>query len=93
MEADGFVPGVVLCDYALAGLADQDGMQATAASLGAVVEAVRTHCGEPIPACVFGGPADAGLREQWQEQGVVVLDKPVRPAKLRAWLRRLKSRA
>jgi signal transduction histidine kinase len=93
MEADGFVPGVVLCDYALAGLAGQDVMQASAASLGAVVEAVRGYCGEPIPACVFGGPADAGLREHWQEQGVVVLDKPVRPAKLRAWLRRLKSRA
>ena len=66
---------------------------AAGANLGAVVEAVRGYCGEPIPACVFGGPADAGLREHWQEQGVVVLDKPVRPAKLRAWLRRLKSRA
>ena len=93
MRADGFVPGVVLCDYALAGLAGQDEMQATAASLGPVVQAVRSRCGEPIPACLFGGPTDADLREQWQEQGVVVLDKPVRPAKLRAWLRRLKSRA
>jgi hypothetical protein len=66
-------------------------MQATAASLGAVVQAVRAHCGEPIQACLFGGPTDAVLREQWQEQGVVVLDKPVRPAKLRAWLRRLRA--
>ena len=91
MQDDGFVPGVVLCDYALAGLAGQDVMQATAASLGSVVQAVRAHCGEPIQACLFGGPTDAVLREQWQEQGVVVLDKPVRPAKLRAWLRRLRA--
>jgi nitrogen-specific signal transduction histidine kinase/CheY-like chemotaxis protein len=91
MQDDGFVPGVVLCDYALAGLAGQDVLQAAAASLGSVVQAVRAHCGEPIQACLFGGPTDAVLREQWQEQGVVVLDKPVRPAKLRAWLRRLRA--
>jgi CheY-like chemotaxis protein len=58
----------------------------------AVVEAVQRHCGEQIEVCVFGGPADAAIRAQWQEQGVAVLDKPVRPAKLRAWLRRFKSR-
>jgi CheY-like chemotaxis protein len=94
MQAKGFVPGVVLCDVALAGLggfAGQEVVHATAASVGPVVQAVRVHCGEPIPACLFGGPANADLREQWQEQGVVVLDKPVRPAKLRAWLRRLRA--
>ena len=93
MQDDGFEPGVLLCDAALAGLARHDGTQAATPLPGAVVDAVRRHCGEPIAACLFGGPADAALRAQWQEQGVVVLDKPVRPAKLRAWLRRLTSQA
>jgi len=93
MQRDDFAPGVLLCDAALAGLAAHEGLHAAVPSPGAVVEAVRRHCGEPIHACLFGGPADAILRAQWQEQGVVVLDKPVRPAKLRAWLRRLTSQA
>ena len=80
LQEQGFAPGVLLCDAGLAG-----------PSVGAVVEAVRQQCGQPIPACLFGGPADAALRAQWQEQGLVVLDKPVRPAKLRAWLRRVRA--
>ena len=80
MQDEGFTPGVLLCDAGLAG-----------PSVGAVVEAVRHQCGQPIQACFFGGPADAALRAQWQEQGLVVLDKPVRPAKLRAWLRRVRA--
>jgi hypothetical protein len=72
---------VVLCDFALT----------ATSSVGAVLDALRRQCGEPIQACLFGGPTDAVLRAQWQEQGVVVLDKPVRPAKLRAWLRRLRA--
>lgn len=80
MQDQGFVPGVLLCDAGLAG-----------PSVGAVVEAVRHPCGRPIPACILGAPADAALRASWEEQGLVVLDKPVRPAKLRAWLRRLRA--
>jgi len=52
---------------------------------------LRRCVGVQIPACLFGGPGELALRAQWQEQGVVVLDKPVRPAKLRAWLRRLRA--
>jgi hypothetical protein len=81
MQDDGFVPGVVLCDFALT----------ATYSAGPVLDALRHHCGEPFQVCLFGGPADAVLRAQWQERGVVVLDKPVRPAKLRAWLRRLRA--
>jgi len=91
MQAGGFMPGVVLCDFALAGWASHDVTQASSPWAGVTVDAVRRHCGEPIQACLFGGPSDASLRAQWQEQGVVVLDKPVRPAKLRAWLRRLRA--
>ena len=93
MQGGGCVPGVLLCDYSLAGLPGQ-GVTLTASALGlAVVDAVRHHGGQAIPVCLFGGPADADLRAQWQGQGLAVLDKPVRPAKLRAWLRRAKSRA
>jgi CheY-like chemotaxis protein len=93
MQGGGCAPGVLLCDYSLAVLPGQ-GVTPTASSLGmAVVDAVRYHGGQAIPVCLFGGPADAALRAQWQEQGLAVLDKPVRPAKLRAWLRRAKSRA
>jgi CheY-like chemotaxis protein len=93
MQVGDFVPGVVLCDVALTGFTGQDAVQSQFASLGAVVDTVRRRCGEQVEVCVLGGPADAALRAQWQQQGLAVLDKPVRPAKLRAWLRRFKSRA
>jgi CheY-like chemotaxis protein len=93
MKDEHFVPCVVLCDFSLAGPVGLDAAKpgtAVGAETGALA-AVSHQCGTRVAACLFGGPGEAVLRAQWQEQGVVVLDKPVRPAKLRAWLRRLRT--
>jgi CheY-like chemotaxis protein len=93
LQDGDFAPSALVCDIALArppGVdAEQDGLFPSP-DLGAV-GVLRRCMGVQIPACLFDGPGEAALRAQWQEQGVVVLDKPVRPAKLRAWLRRLRA--
>ena len=97
MQNTGFMPRVLLCDFSLAASVGGDVLEpgtraalAAGAELG-VLAALRQQCNTPVDACLFGAPSDTGMRAQWQEQGVVVLDKPVRPAKLRAWLRRLRA--
>lgn len=93
MQQENFQPRVLLCDFSLAGSLAQDSAQsakAEAPALGAVA-LVSRQWGTPLAACLFGAPSDAGVRVQWQEQGVVMLEKPVRPAKLRAWLRRVRA--
>jgi CheY-like chemotaxis protein len=94
MKHEEFLPSVVLCDFSLAGPVGLDVAKPGTEELGAesgALAAVSHQCGTRIAACLFGGPGEAALRAHWQEQGVVVLDKPVRPAKLRAWLRRLRT--
>ncbi len=97
MDREGFSPRVLLCDFSLVGpvgpdLPDSSAAAApqAAAGLGALA-AVQQRCEVRVAACLFGAPGDTGLRAQWHEQGVVMLDKPVRPAKLRAWLRRVRA--
>ncbi|MDT8992311.1 hybrid sensor histidine kinase/response regulator [Curvibacter sp. APW13] len=74
----GFVPDVMVSDFRLPG--GQDGLQAIAR--------IRGRCGD-VPACLVSGDTDPELRERVQATGIPLLQKPVRPAKLRAALRNL----
>jgi signal transduction histidine kinase/CheY-like chemotaxis protein len=93
LQDGGFTPSAIVCDIALTRPSGVDAVQDGPLSLPdlGAVSVLRRCVGVQIPACLFGGPGELALRAQWQEQGVVVLDKPVRPAKLRAWLRRLRA--
>jgi signal transduction histidine kinase/CheY-like chemotaxis protein len=75
----GFVPELVLSDYRLPG--GKSGLD--------VVVQVRAVVGG-VPACLVSGDTDPGLRAQALAMGVPLLQKPVRPAKLRAALRNLR---
>jgi hypothetical protein len=45
--------------------------------------------GKEIPACLMSGDTDGELMQAARDAGLTLLHKPVRPAKLRALLRRL----
>jgi CheY-like chemotaxis protein len=54
------------------------------------IHAVRLVCdtaGRQIAACLITGDTDANIKQQAQAAGLPLLYKPVRPAKLRNWLR------
>ena len=53
------------------------------------VRMVREMAGRNIAACIISGDTDAEVRQQVEESGLVLLCKPVRPAKLRSLLRHL----
>ncbi len=53
------------------------------------VQMLREAAGQQIAACVISGDTDANVRLQVQTAGLVLLSKPVRPAKLRSLLRYL----
>jgi signal transduction histidine kinase/CheY-like chemotaxis protein len=72
-------PDLVLSDYRLG--EDRNGMD--------VIDMVRSHAGREIAACLMSGDTDAGLLQSAKAQGLTLLHKPVRPAKLRSLLRRL----
>lgn len=74
----GFRPDVMLSDFRLPG--GHNGLQA--------IEMVRAMVG-PVPACLVSGDTEPALRIQAAQQGVPLLQKPARPAKLRAALRNL----
>lgn len=74
----GFHPDVMLSDFRLPG--GHNGLQAIA-MVRAVVGAV--------PACLVSGDTEPALRAEAAQQGVPLLQKPARPAKLRAALRNL----
>ncbi len=76
---NGVVPDVIVSDYRLPG--GDDGM--------ALIARVRAKAGVTIPACLISGDIDSALMQEAQEAGLVLLHKPVRPAKLRALLRHL----
>jgi signal transduction histidine kinase/ActR/RegA family two-component response regulator len=69
----------VLSDYRLPG--EHNGIDA--------VRMVRQVAGQHIAACVISGDTDGNVLQQTQAAGLVLLQKPVRPAKLRSVLRRL----
>lgn len=74
----GFRPDVMLSDFRLPG--EHNGLQA--------IEMVRVVAG-PVPACLVSGDTEPTLRTQAAQLGVPLLQKPARPAKLRAVLRNL----
>lgn len=73
------VPDLFICDFRLGGV--HSGLQ--------VIQELRLRAGRHVPACLISGDTDADLIRQASEQEVPLLHKPIRPAKLRALLRRL----
>ncbi|WP_210545670.1 response regulator [Rhodoferax sp. PAMC 29310] len=54
---------------------------------------LRAMAGHPIPACLISGNTDVALIQEAKNQGLILLHKPVRPAKLRSLVRRLALQA
>jgi CheY-like chemotaxis protein/two-component sensor histidine kinase len=75
----GSIPDVILSDYRL-----PDGVN----GMGAIAQ-IRTEVGSDIPACLISGDTDPELMLAARDAGLTLLHKPVRPAKLRSFLRRL----
>ena len=74
-------PALILSDYRLGGA--ENGIS--------VVADLRSITGHPIPACLISGDMDATLLEEIKAQHMSLLNKPVRPAKLRSLIRHLVS--
>jgi CheY-like chemotaxis protein len=74
----GFVPDVIVSDYRLGDTGN--GLMAIAA--------LRSVVGRDVAACLMSGDTDGGLMQAARDAGLILLHKPVRPAKLRAFLRR-----
>jgi len=53
------------------------------------VRMLREIAGRNIAACLISGDTDAEVRQQVEDSGLVLLSKPVRPAKLRSLFRQL----
>lgn len=75
----GLMPDVIVSDYRLGN--GDNGLHAIAA--------LRTLAGRNIPACLMSGDTDGELMQAARQADLTLLHKPVRPAKLRALLRRL----
>lgn len=75
----GAAPEVIVADYRL-----RDGENGIE-----VIHQLRAMAGQPIPACLISGDADATLMQAAAAASLTLLQKPVRPAKLRSLLRRL----
>lgn len=75
----GAAPDVIVADYRL-----RDGENGIE-----VIHQLRAMAGQPIPACLISGDADATLMQAAAAASLTLLQKPVRPAKLRSLLRRL----
>jgi signal transduction histidine kinase/ActR/RegA family two-component response regulator len=76
-------PDFILTDYRLLGA--QNGVDA--------VHELRALAGRDIPACILSGDTDASARQRITQAGLPLLQKPVRPAKLRSILRHAVSAA
>jgi len=75
----GVAPDVIVADYRL-----RDGENGIE-----VIHQLRAVAGQPIPACLISGDTDAILMQAAAAASLTLLQKPVRPAKLRSLLRRL----
>lgn len=76
-QADIFSPQILLMDYQLGnGLNGLD-----------LVEAIRRHLDIIVPASLVTATHDEGLVIRCKEQGINYLNKPIKPAKLRALLK------
>ena len=73
------LPDITISDFRLRG--GIDGIEA--------VDLLSAISGRRIVACLISGDTDAKLRQQAQAAGLTLLQKPVRPAKLRSLLRHL----
>jgi hypothetical protein len=78
IEDDG-APDLVVSDYRLADWVN--GIDA--------VQQLRAAANRPIPACLMSGSSTPALVQAARDVGLTLLQKPVRPAKLRSLLRRL----
>lgn len=76
---NGARPQVIVSDYRLGH--STNGLR--------VIAALRNVVDHPVAACLMSGDADAELLQSAKAAGLTVLHKPVRPAKLRAFLRRM----
>ena len=70
---------IIISDYRLGG--GINGVEAVAR--------FRTLAGVPIAACLISGDTDLNVRSQAQAAGMSLLQKPVRPAKLRGLIRHM----
>lgn len=75
----GVWPDLIISDYRLA--EGHNGVD--------TIGQLRQLVGHDIAACVISGDTDAQVTQQVQSAGLVLLGKPVRPAKLRGLLRHL----
>ena len=72
-------PDVIISDFRLAG--GINGIEG--------LEMLNAIAGRRIAACMISGDMDDSVRQQSQAAGLTLLQKPVRPAKLRNLLRHL----
>ena len=72
-------PDLIISDFRLGG--GIDGIEA--------VDLLRIIAGRRILACLISGDTDASVKQQAQAAGLSLLQKPVRPAKLRSLLNHL----
>lgn len=70
-------PDFILTDYRLLGV--QNGVDA--------VRSLREKAAREVPACVISGDTAEDVKEQINTAGLLLLQKPVKPAKLRSVLR------
>lgn len=78
----GLRPDFIVSDYRLPGASN--GVE--------VVQMLRRLAGQPIAACIVSGDRDEAVRDAATEAGLILLPKPVRPAKLRSMMRHLTRR-
>ncbi len=78
LDARGTRPDIILSDYQITGPAD--GLE--------IIQRLRAHYGEPIPAIILSGDTSSATAAAIQQADIPLLHKPVRPAKLRALLQR-----
>jgi len=74
----GNVPDFVISDYRMSG--GTNGIVA--------IQTLRSLCGRELSACLVSGDTEIDLKQQAAQMGLVLLKKPVQPAKLRSLIRR-----
>jgi two-component system, sensor histidine kinase len=79
--AQAGVPDVIVSDYHLG--ASETGI--------ACIAALRAQAGSDIAACLMSGETHEDFLQEVKQAGLPLLHKPVRPAKLRSLLRRMRS--
>ena len=73
----------ILTDYRLLG--NENGVD--------TVQRLRELAGQAIPGCVISGDTDAAFKQRIELSGLLLLQKPVKPAKLRSVLRHARQAA